>query len=613
MHSIIFIQPEQEALKKLKEILHQVSVTIAATDELAYGTKLCGSYDNQPVAVVLYFNHKKKSSSKIVIEKAPQVVIDVLSSGNYDSPASTVKKIPIYATIQLANIADRQNFHNQLKTVIGSATDLPLKDHMEYLIKLTENNNDLTITQFISGKLLVQGVYSPLVDKVADIVESIKPLSEEERALFFAPQEIQEEIRKNFNDNSSLIETVKTSPDSDSDEWLSFLFDNDKKSIETGLLLIEILRGHARKLPEYNFLVAIFAKAFEGFLIKLLIEKGFFTLQAYQQNTDIAEIGNALRKRKLEKFINDLKRYGFILEKLIATWEGSRCKEMHSDPIMLQSIVSVATLKEAIEKTNEIKCCIRDAFRIFIKHESIAQETIGEMCNGALPVRKVSIIESDIKITYPYIGTDESGKGDYFGPLVIAGVCVNQDIEFALEKEGIRDSKTLSDKQIFEKAKIIKHLIEPTCYSVVEISPEKYNQLYEKIRNLNKLLAWGHARAIENILSAEKAELVIADQFGDKSSIEQALMKNGKTIHLEQMPKAERHVAVAAASILAREKFLEKLSSLSKMGGIELLKGASGEVVKTAVEIVKKYGIDYLNKVSKVHFKTTSEVKLLTR
>src|SRR3972149_887344 len=167
-----------------------------------------------------------------------------------------------------------------------------------------------------------------------------------------------------------------------------------------------------------------------------------------------------------------------------------------------------------------------------------------------------------------WIGTDESGKGDYFGPLVIAGVFCNLELEKELKALNVRDSKVVSDNQVKQMAEKIRQIC---LHNLVVIGPEKYNQLYEKIKNLNKLLAWGHARVIENLLDSlpSKVDLVISDKFGDEKFVERALMEKGKKIRLEQRIKAEEDVAVAAASILARAEFLTRLRRLSSELGQE--------------------------------------------
>ncbi len=206
-----------------------------------------------------------------------------------------------------------------------------------------------------------------------------------------------------------------------------------------------------------------------------------------------------------------------------------------------------------------------------------------------------------------HIGIDESGKGDYFGPLVIAGVCVAADDESRLVQSGVRDSKLLSDKQVVPLAEKIRSLVGEKKYDVMHINPEKYNELYARIRNLNKLLAWGHARVLENLLEKNPCNLAVCDQFGNESLIEKALMEKGKAIRLVQAPRAEQDTAVAAASILARDTFLKKLGEMSEKYDITFPKGAT-IVVGVAKDFVNAHGQSELGKVAKLHFKTTEKV-----
>jgi len=204
-----------------------------------------------------------------------------------------------------------------------------------------------------------------------------------------------------------------------------------------------------------------------------------------------------------------------------------------------------------------------------------------------------------------WIGTDESGKGDYFGPLIIAGVLVNRENIPVLQKLGVKDSKKMSDDTI-EK---IAWQIKSNCiFSVVTINPQKYNQLYSKFKNLNSLLAWGHARAIENILEKKECHNAVSDKFGDESLIKNALMTHGRNINLEQRVRAEDDIAVAAASILARYEFIQGIKKLSNEFGINFSKGVSKSVVDQAKLFIKKYGMENLSCIAKLHFKTTKEL-----
>jgi len=215
------------------------------------------------------------------------------------------------------------------------------------------------------------------------------------------------------------------------------------------------------------------------------------------------------------------------------------------------------------------------------------------------------------EIGFPIIGTDESGKGDYFGPLVSAGVYLDERTAGILEFEGIKDSKKLSDKRNKELAQKIKTVCAGN-YSIIEISPEKYNILYEQFvkekKNLNTLLAWGHAKAIEELLSKVDCQTAIADQFADEKFIVSKLQEKGRKLKLIQRHKAEQNIAVAAASILARARFLEKLSKLSTVYQIDLPKGVSAAVINNAKRFVKERGKDQLRKIAKLHFKTTKKV-----
>ena len=204
-----------------------------------------------------------------------------------------------------------------------------------------------------------------------------------------------------------------------------------------------------------------------------------------------------------------------------------------------------------------------------------------------------------------HIGTDESGKGDFFGPLVIAGVLVDEKTAQRFLDLGIKDSKKLSDKKMLAMSvEIKKH----APHSIIAISNSKYNELYANIKNLNKLLAWGHARAIENILNSNDCEYALSDKFGDESLIKNALMKNGQSIRLEQMVRAESDIAVAAASVLARASFVQKMEAMENTYGLKFPKGCSGLVKTAASEFIQKYGKDRLHEVCKTHFKTFNEV-----
>ncbi len=226
---------------------------------------------------------------------------------------------------------------------------------------------------------------------------------------------------------------------------------------------------------------------------------------------------------------------------------------------------------------------------------------------------KVKEIESTLTddLTFPIMGSDESGKGDYFGSLVIACVYVDQTIEAQLSSLGVKDSKALSDTRIVKIAREIRKICAGK-FVVVEISPEKYNQIYAKFerekKSLNDLLAWGHAKAIEELLLKVECKTVIVDRFANEQVLHANLQEKGKKLSVIQTPRAERYIAVAAASILARDRFINKLDKLGKQYEVVLPKGASNATIEAARQLVEKYGSEILEKVAKVHFKTTQEL-----
>ncbi len=209
----------------------------------------------------------------------------------------------------------------------------------------------------------------------------------------------------------------------------------------------------------------------------------------------------------------------------------------------------------------------------------------------------------------PHIGVDESGKGDFFGPLVIAGAYVDRQIARQLMDAGVMDSKRIgSDARIFSLAKSIREM-PGLVWDVVLIGPEKYNELHTKFGNLNRLLAWGHATVIENLLKKRPdCPSALSDQFANPAILKRALGERGKTIELVQRTKAESDPAVAAASILAREKFVSWMDECGKRAGVTLPKGASAQVKAAARELITKHGAEALPKVAKMHFKTSAEV-----
>lgn len=229
-------------------------------------------------------------------------------------------------------------------------------------------------------------------------------------------------------------------------------------------------------------------------------------------------------------------------------------------------------------------------------------EILGEARLGYETVLDPTMLE-------PRIGVDESGKGDYFGPLVVAGVYVTEAAVRHFMEIGVRDSKRISsDKRIAEIAREIRST-KGALASVVPIGPEAYNRLQAKMGSVNDILGWGHARVIENLLERVDCNRAVSDQFGNKRIVLNALMERGRKIDLVQRHKAESDLAVAAASILARDEFVMRLRRQAREFGVDMPKGASAAVDAAAREFVARHGRGALNKVAKVHFRTTQKIQ----
>jgi len=228
-------------------------------------------------------------------------------------------------------------------------------------------------------------------------------------------------------------------------------------------------------------------------------------------------------------------------------------------------------------------------------------EILGEAKLGYEEIHQAEMFE-------PHFGVDESGKGDFIGPLVIAGVFVNKEITRSLIDAGIQDSKKIgSDKRIRELAQIVRNT-PGIMTEVISIGPERYNELYEKFGNLNRMLAWGHAKIIENLHKRKPdCPRALSDQFARPEEIERVLKGRVTGLVLEQRTKAESDTAVAAASILARESFINWLRDKGEEIGCELPKGVSQKVREIVSGLVERHGTDILKSLTKLHFRTAEE------
>ena len=218
----------------------------------------------------------------------------------------------------------------------------------------------------------------------------------------------------------------------------------------------------------------------------------------------------------------------------------------------------------------------------------------------------LELVDPELKEPEEYIGTDECGKGDFFGPLVVAAVFVNSNTKKNLLRIGVKDSKDLSDYQISILAKEIKKIIADN-FTVVRINPKKYNEVYKQFENLNSLLNWAHSKALSDLFEKVNCKTVITDKFSNKDLDISSLSKHSD-VEFIQETKAERYVGVAAASIIARESFLDWFENKERVG-LSLPKGSSIETEIFAKKLLTNIGKEKLRELAKLHFKTYKKIK----
>lgn len=476
-----------------------------------------------------------------------------------------------------------------------------------YRAEVHLTDKKVSVTQYKSGTLLIQGLSGNLFDSVCETLDEFLSQSFSDRASRFIPED------PSWSKTATYLE--KPDAENEATQWLlehfekkvlEFLNPNDQQTLTSAAGVRNAILKTKQILEDYSVVVMPFAKVYEGFLIRLAIHFGMVETEKISKKSNAIEIGNwieAIRKR-----IPDPKRYSEITDTLAAAW-GCRNKAIHSD--FVHPYNTLHSWEEAESEISTILRAMSRAHRLFIvesiklQNENTNIET--KTSEITTPLYDATTFSSSQEFSNSWIGVDESGKGDLFGPLVVGGVIVNPEIEVRLAKFGVRDSKTISDNQILELAKLIKELCE---YEIQILLPPDYNVAYENHGyNLNELLAWAHAQVIVKLGRRMQVHHALSDQFGDKKWLKRALETEKCSILLEQHPKAESDMAVAAASIIARAAFVESILDFSQKSGLTIPLGSSAlEVKETARIIFRRWGEKGLIRITKMHFKTIREI-----
>jgi len=470
-----------------------------------------------------------------------------------------------------------------------------------YRIENRLDGNRVTVSQFNSGTLMVQGLSGVLFDNVCEILDIHLTQSLAERATRYLSGESER--------NTVTAYLEQPNAENESTQWLfqnidkkvlSFLYENDQRTLLAAAGVRNAFQKSDGTLPDYSVVVMPFAKPFEGFLVKLAIHLELTTEDALAKKSDESVVGTWVNQ--IKERIPDPKRYGEIAAGLESAWK-CRHKAIHSDAFFTLSVLR--TFTEAEHEIITILRAMARAFVVFVE-EGLRLLPPPKKEKEIKTIAPISTLDSKSKI-----GVDESGKGDLFGPLVVAGVITDPEIEILLVKRGVRDSKSLSDSTILELAPFIK---EHCSVEVLILLPPEYNALYEQHGNLNRLLAWGHAQIISRLGKKQKVIKAISDQFGDESLVIDALKKENCEIILEQRHRAESDIAVAAASIIARAEFVLSMNDYTKKAGIDIPLGTSAAEVKNiGKQIYRQWGKPGLERIAKMHFKTIQEIMAETK
>lgn len=252
-----------------------------------------------------------------------------------------------------------------------------------------------------------------------------------------------------------------------------------------------------------------------------------------------------------------------------------------------------------------INCTLYTTGKLTIQGKNIENFIINYLEGEILKALPYTYPETMVDLT-PHMGFDESGKGDYFGPLCIAGVYADENgIKTLLHTLKVKDSKQMSDAAVLQIAQKIR-LSFP--YTLVVISPKRYNELYQSFQNLNHLLSWAHAEAISALFEKTQCPLALVDQFAHESVLEKAVQAKKTKLQLQQKVRGEQDPVVAAASILARAALLEAFMAMTQKLGLSIPKGASAQVIQSGKVLLQKYGKDIFSQFAKLHFSTTQKI-----
>jgi ribonuclease HIII len=620
-------QDQQAAINALKEFVLSKGWSITEEKDIQSGYQLVvtDGITKNPVSFFV--------TGKVLIQGKAGILQTELQAWEKERNSSKVQSEPTTKPSALSGIGRTAQFYvsqsnieqaKHLLTKFNAQAKVqePSPDPYQFFrIDIYQGNERVVATQYKSGKLLIQGRMGELFEDVCKLLEKVFSQSFAERGARYVPDTERDVILEHMSLPQTEQKALDWVYDQLGREVYEFLPSNDRETHLSGAGLLLSIKETNLQLPDYSIIVMPFARTYEGSIIQLAVQLGITNQAGIQANAESMRAGGYINQIKERIDKSDKVRHTGLADTLLSAWRDVRNKVLHSDPVNPSLHPQLVMAEQDIQSVNR---AMRRAHKYLIELGIVksptskgrpsqsnskgfnTNEVQTQFKQNKHSLTPPDMISNSKAISIARIGSDESGKGDYFGPLVISAVYVDEKTETQLIALGVRDSKRLADKRILT----ISEEIEVMCpNSIVQIGPKRYNELYQELHNLNKLLAWGHARSLENVLGKVTCELAVADQFGDQSFLLNALMKKGRQIKLEQRPRAEEDIAVAAASILARARFVQIMEQLSKSAAETLPKGASDPAIVTiGRRIVASGGREKLAEFAKLHFKTTEAI-----
>ena len=457
-------------------------------------------------------------------------------------------------------------------------------------ITITDGKHEHNVIISQKGKITVQGKESPLKTTLTSFSTQIlsPPTSLSATPLPLMPGKAQDgSLPTSLKEQTQVDQNVLVWVDEQVGLSVRTLLSQADQAIYlSGVKLLLQVKEQQLILTDYAPLVMPFARAYEGFLVQVActLDQSFSERPALPT----AEDGICLLKQQCRSSDTTYQNLGLI-DTLQSAWHDVHHSVMLVSSPSLSRYPRLALAEQAIGIIHRA---------MHYGYEALIEG--GWIEGGSLPFERNERAR---------IGIDESGKCDCFGPLVVCAVYVNELVEQRLVAMGVRDSKKVKNDQ---RILTLAEMIQACCpHAIICIEPSQYQDLYRKLGNENKILAQGHAQALEQVLEQSPCTYAIADQFGKASLLQEMLLPLGRQVRLEQRPRAEEDIAVAAASIIARATFLQWLKLHSDRVGRELPKGsAASSTNKIAHAILAESGEQALTEVVKLPAKIISTARV---